>query len=149
METIQYSLKNTYSINIKKIISPNENTNINENVNGNTIRHISTLSSSIADNRCIPNTQNLKNNNKNNIFDNHCIKLYGNKTCILFYEDDYNIEVRLLDNIQNIIFDKIKENSLYKDIPNLLEKKYTVVIVKTVDNLSNTKDITDIHLPPT
>lgn len=146
METIQYSLKNTYSINIKKIISPNGNTNENENINST--RHRGILSSSIADNKCIPNTQNLKNNNKNNQFDNHCIKLYGSKTCILFYEDDYNIEVRLLDKIQNIIFDKIKENSLYKDIPNLLEKRYTVIIVKSVDNLSNTKDITDIHLPP-
>ncbi len=145
METIQYSLKNTYSINIKKIISLNENTNQNTNIQTTRQR---TLPTTLPDDRYIPNTQNLKNNNKNNTFDNQCIKLYGNKTCILFYEDDYNIEVRLLDKIQNFIFDKIKENSLYKDIPNLLEKRYTVVIVKTIDNLLNTKDITDIHLPP-
>jgi hypothetical protein len=141
METIQYSLKNTYSINIAKIISTqNENTNIEKKLDKNCFN--------LQDSLNIENT-NLINNNKNNIFDNHCIKLYGKKTCILFYEDNYNIEVRLLDKITNISFNKIKETSLYKDIPNLLENKYTVVIVKTIDSSSDTKEITDIHLPPT
>ena len=135
METIQYSLKNTYSINIAKIISQNENTHIQKN-----------LDKSCLNLQDILNVENT--NNKNNIFDNHCIKLYGKKTCILFYEDNYNIEVRLLDKITNISFNKIQETSLYKDIPDLLEQKYTVVIVKTIDSLSDKKEITDIHLPP-
>jgi hypothetical protein len=147
METIQYSLKNTnaYSININNIISKKLNVtsdNYQTQDKKNMNKEIKTLKEKI--------------NDSNNIFDKHCLNLYGLKTCILFYEDNYNIEVRLLDKINTCdnTFQKIKEDSLYKDIPFFLENKYTVIIVKNINSLYNkdnpfhTKEITDIHLPP-
>lgn len=138
METIQYSLKsvNTYSININNLIIKGQGQKQNKLKNHNSkVKATSTDAS----------TQ------QNNIFDNYCIKVYGKKTCILFYEDIYFnetqvIEVRFLDK-KNTQFKKIKENTLYKNIPLLLENKYTVVIVKSINDL-NKKEITDIHTPP-
>ena len=147
METIQYSLKNTnaYSININNIISKK----LNVTSDNYTIQDKKNITKEIK-------TLKEKINDSNNIFDQHCFNLYGLKTCILFYEDNYNIEVRLLDKINTYdnTFQKIKEDSLYKDIPFFLENKYTVVIVKNINSLYNkdnafdTKEITDIHLPP-
>jgi hypothetical protein len=157
METIQYSLKNTnaYSININNIISKklnvtSDNYTIQDKKNIN--KEIKTLKEKINEQKI----NEEKINDNNNIFDKHCLNLYGLKTCILFYEDNYNIEVRLLDKINTYdnTFQKIKEDSLYKDIPFFLENKYTVIIVKNINSLYNkdnpfdTKEITDIHLPP-
>ena len=141
METIQYSLKNTnnYSIDIKNFIPKSLSTN---NTNHN-------IKQDTSNKEIIENKSKI--NDINNIFDKHCLNLYGVKTCILFYEDNYNIEIRLLDkinkNINEIVkFEKIKQDSLYKHIPFFLEKRYTVVIIKNTSK--NQKEITDIHLPP-
>lgn len=148
METIQYSLKNTnnYSIDIKNFIPP-------KSLSTNNTNH--DIKQDILSNEDPNNKEILENKSKindiNNIFDKHCLNLYGVKTCILFYEDNYNIEIRLLDkinkNINEIVkFEKIKQDSLYKYIPFFLDKRYTVVIIKNTSK--NKKEITDIHLPP-
>jgi len=145
METIQYSLKsNTYSINIQNIIPKSLN-------NRNGIKEDITLNGNINNPEIIQNKSTTKINDINNIFDKHCLNLYGSKTCILFYENNSHIEVRLLDKINKnsneiIKFEKIKEDSLYKIIPFYLEKRYTVVIIKSTSQ--HKKEITDIHLPP-
>ena len=154
METIQYSLKsvNTYSININNLIIKGQGQKQNKLKNHNSkvkteIKYASTAASIAAS----TGTSTDASTQQNNIFDNYCIKVYGKKTCILFYEDIYFnetqvIEVRFLDK-KNTQFKKIKENTLYKNIPLLLENKYTVVIVKSINDL-NKKEITDIHTPP-
>ena len=127
METIQYQSslknKNTYSIGLNSII-----TNSTSNTN---------------------NTSET-----NNIFDKHCIDSYGKKTCILFYIDNDTVEVRLLDTLSQIKnkqitpFRIIKKESVFIEIPNFLQNKYTVIVVETIDSSINTKEITAIHLPP-
>jgi hypothetical protein len=147
METIQYSLNNTntYSINVTNIISKNHTLHeIKQDI-------IISKNKNTNNKEIIQNKSKAKINDINNIFDKHCLNLYGSKTCILFYENNYNIEVRLLDkidkNLNEIIkFEKIKEDALYKIIPFYLEKKYTVVIIKSTSQ--HKKEITDIHLPP-
>jgi hypothetical protein len=144
METIQYSLKNTnaYSINVTHIISKNTNHHF---------REIKEDKNKSQDKNKAQDKNEAKIDDTNNIFDKHCLNLYGSKTCILFYENNYNIEIRLLDKIDKHIneivkFEKIKEDSLYKIIPFYLEKKYTVIIIKSTSQYK--KEITDIHIPP-
>jgi hypothetical protein len=87
------------------------------------------------------------------IYDLHCNKMYGEKTCILFQIDDNKnkYEMRLIDKI------KIHENGIsytkkdqfYKIIPELLHDKYTVVIIEKIDDINNEKkyDIIAVHVP--
>lgn len=95
-------------------------------------------------NKNVNTEQKYKNTH---LFDKHCIELYGNKSCILFHIDLFNIEVRLLDCIKYNPVRYINKNSLYNEIPNLLKNNYTVILVEHVLN-TNTKEITSIHLPP-
>ena len=117
METVNYSLIND------KIYIIKTNDVFNKNVN---------------------TEQKYKNTH---LFDKHCIELYGNKSCILFHIDSFNIEVRLLDHIKYSPVRYINKNSLYNEIPNLLKNNYTVILVEHILN-TNTKEITSIHLPP-
>ena len=85
----------------------------------------------------------------NNIFDKHCLETYGNKTCILFELDDDTIEIRLLDKLYQLKLYQLKytgKNKLYIVIPSLLEKLYTVVLVKMIQK-TNAKEIVAIHFP--
>jgi|Laugrespbdmm15sn_2_1035079.scaffolds.fasta_scaffold00824_6 hypothetical protein len=133
METIQYSLKknSTYSIDLKSSI-------------------YTTLSSNEGKVQ-IPNKMllNKTSTKLNNIFDKHCLETYGNKTCILFELDDDTIEIRLLDKLYQLKLYQLKytgKNKLYIVIPSLLEKLYTVVLVKMIQK-TNAKEIVAIHFP--
>jgi len=126
METTTYSLNNKkFSIKIPNNIHIIENKSNNININ-------------------IRNKSNISNTN---LFDKYCMELYGYKTCILFYIDLNNIEVRLLDRINYDPVTYITKKTLYNEIPNLLKKNYTVILVEKLLN-SNTNEITTIHLPP-
>jgi hypothetical protein len=133
METIQYSLKknSTYSIDLKSSI-------------------YTTLSSNEGKVQ-IPNKMllNKTSTKLNNIFDKHCLETYGNKTCILFELDDDTIEIRLLDKLYQLKLYQLKytgKNKLYIVIPSLLEKLYTVALVKMIQK-TNAKEIVAIHFP--
>lgn len=121
METIEYSLNNEKKYIIKTYDKFNHTGSITQQ------KHINTHS-----------------------FDKHCIESYGNKSCILFHIDSFNIEVRLLDHIRynkNYPVRYINKNSLYNEIPNLLKNNYTVILVEYIIN-TRTTEITSIHLPP-
>ena len=85
----------------------------------------------------------LNKNNLYNKFDNHCVEVYGKRTCVLFYTNNEKIQIRLLDNRVYKYFDDIE---IYIKIPELLEKLYTVVVVDKIKK-TNSYEITAIHIP--
>lgn len=114
METIQYSLKDNISIDIRLALecSPKSNEN-SEKVY----------------------------KDKNNVFDNHCLEIYGKRTCILFQLSEDTYQARFLNkSIKKII----NKKSFYMIIPTLVEDAYTVVIVDSIDDQ---KEIIAIHSP--
>ena len=134
METANYSLNNDKKYIIKTYDKFNQRDNTEQKYNNTEQKYNNTR-------------QRYKNTH---LFDKHCIELYGNKTCILFHIDSFNIEVRLLDHIRynkNYPVRYINKNSLYNEIPNLIKNNYTVIIVEHILN-TNTTEITSIHLPP-
>ena len=122
METIQYSLNNSkdYSIDIRRtIVNSKQETYIDEHSD--------------------------KSKDSNNIFDEYCLNIYGEKTCIFFEIASDVFQVRFLDkNKTNRTYNNIKRSHFYVDIPKLVEKRYTVIIVENI-KFTNTKEIVAIH----
>lgn len=152
METVKYSLNNE-----KYIISHYnkfDKNNITEDTFNNTKQKINNniTEQNFNNNITEQKTNNIIEQNFNNtyLFDKHCIEFYGEKTCILFHLDLSTIEIRLLDKIkynkdyQTTYIDK---KLLYNEIPSLLKKNYTVVLIEYIPN-TKTNEITSIHLPP-
>jgi regulator of extracellular matrix RemA (YlzA/DUF370 family) len=145
METIQYSLNNI-SIDIRLAI---------ERSKGG-VRHKDEKKDPIECNIIHPHKSapplHLHENSrdKNDIFDKHCELTYGKRTCILFETDSDKFQVRFLNktgtNIQHTNI--IHRNSFYKEIPNLVEDAYTVVVVEQIENIGK-KEIVAIHSPCT
>lgn len=146
METVNYSLNNKTTYIIKTYDKYNQNNTKNEIKLNNTEINLNNAEITLNNSK----TNSKKKYNNTHLFDKHCIELYGDKTCILFHIDLFNIEVRLLDHIRYNKNDGVKyinKNSLYNEIPNLLKNNYTVVLVEYLLN-TNTYEITTIHLPP-
>jgi hypothetical protein len=120
METIQYSLNNNYNNNYNNIFS-NRSIQLNKN----------------------SKKESLSYDNVYNKFDNHCVEVYGKRTCVLFYTNNEKIQIRLLDNRVYKYFD---DTEIYIKIPELLEKLYTVVVVDKIKK-TNSYEITAIHIP--
>jgi hypothetical protein len=136
METIQYSLNNI-SIDIRLALQ-----------NSKAGTHQGTFQIQTPITPPLDKT-NDKNNNKDiikektDIFDKYCLDTYGNRTCILFETDTNKFEVRFLNKqSKNTIY----RNSFYKEIPNLVEDRYTVVVVENIQKI-NKKEIVAIHSP--
>lgn len=126
METIQYSLNNSkdYSIDIKRTI-------INSKQEPKYIHEYTDKSKDLY-----------------NIFDEYCLNIYGKKTCIFIEIASDVFQVRFLDkNKTNSTYNNIKRSQFYVDIPKLVEKTYTVIIVENI-KLTNTKEIVAIHSSP-
>jgi hypothetical protein len=69
--------------------------------------------------------------NRPNSFDAECIQRYGSQTCILYQTNDaQTYKLRQLDNVGS---DRIVDKTMfYELIPELLEKRYTVVVAELV-----------------
>jgi hypothetical protein len=131
METIQYSLNNSkdYSIDINRTIinSKQEKSKYVQEKLKYVHKH---------------------NEDSNNIFDEYCLNIYGKKTCIFFEIASDVFQVRFLDkNKTNSTYNNIKRSQFYVDIPTLVEKSYTVIIVENIP-FTNTKEIVAIHSSP-
>lgn len=133
METIQYSLKNKtdYSIDIGQALKYTQ-TKQNQKNNKNTIQ-----------NNLVIEESKRSDENKNAIFDKACLDIYGNRTCILFEISKDMFQLRFLDNNKNKIVNK---GEFYIQIPTLLEKLYTVIVVENIENLN--MEIVAIHSSP-
>jgi ethanolamine utilization protein EutA (predicted chaperonin) len=133
METIQYSLKNKtdYSIDIGQALKYTQ-TKQNQKNNKNTIQ-----------NNLVIEESKRSDDNKNAIFDKACLDIYGNRTCILFEISKDIFQLRFLDNTKNKIVNK---QEFYIQIPSLLEKSYTVIVVEKIEDLN--MEIVAIHSPP-
>lgn len=107
METIQYSLKDNISIDIRLALECSQK----------------------------------PNEDKNSIFDKHCLEIYGKRTCILFQLSEDTYQARFLNKLTKRIINK---KSFYMIIPSLVEDTYTVIIV---DNIDYKKEIVAIHSP--
>jgi hypothetical protein len=116
METIQYSLNNNYNN-----IFSNRSILLNKN----------------------SKKESLSYDNVYNKFDNHCVEVYGKRTCVLFYTNNERIQIRLLDNR---VYKYFNDSEIYIKIPELLEKLYTVVVVDKIKK-TNSYEITAIHIP--
>ena len=169
METIQYSLNNNYndifsnrSIRLNKNskqeslyndnnVFTNNNNNYNNNLNNGDLNNgdLNNYNLNNGDlnnynlNNGDLNNYNLNNGNLYNKFDEHCVEVYGKKTCILFYTNNERIQIRLLDNRVYKYFEDIE---MYIKIPELLERLYTVVVVDKIKK-TNSYEITAIHIP--
>ena len=73
----------------------------------------------IFSNRSILLNKNSKFDNLYNKFDNHCVEVYGKRTCVLFYTNNEKIQIRLLDNR---VYKYFADTEIYIKIPELLEK---------------------------
>jgi len=127
METIQYSLNNSkdYSIDINRTI-----------INSKQEKYVK------------EKYVHKHNEDSNNIFDEYCLNIYGKKTCIFFEIASDVFQVRFLDkNKTNHTYNNIKRSQFYVDIPKLVEKTYTVIIVENI-KFTNTKEIVAIHSSP-
>jgi hypothetical protein len=114
METIQYSLKDNISIDIRLALECSQKSN---------------------------DKTNEINQDKNCIFDTHCLEIYGKRTCILFQLSEDTYQARFLNKSTKKIINK---KSFYMIIPSLVEDAYTVVIV---DDIDYKKEIVAIHSP--
>ena len=136
METIQYSLKNNtdYSIDIRQALKYNQThqKNKNKNKNKNTIQ-----------NNLVIEESKINDDDKNAIFDKPCLDIYGNHTCIFFEISKDIFQLRFLDNNKNKI---VNRHEFYIQIPSLLEKSYTVIVVENIEDLN--MEIVAIHSPP-
>lgn len=133
METIQYSLKNKtdYSIDIGQALKYTQ-TKQNQKNNKNTIQ-----------NNLVIEESKRSDDNKNAIFDKACLDIYGHHTCIFFEISKDIFQLRFLDNTKNKI---INRQEFYIQIPSLLEKLYTVILVEKIEDLN--MEIVAIHSPP-
>jgi hypothetical protein len=117
METIQYSLKDNISIDIRFALE------------------------------CSRKIKEGKSNNlivdPNSIFDKHCFELYGEKTCILFELENNLYQLRYLNKNTT---KNINKNDFYIQIPTLVESSYTVVVVDNIKGIGK-KEIVAIHSP--
>ena len=147
METIQYSLKNSdytdLSIDLNNTISNSINNTISNTISNS-------ISNSIKDKKFTNiNRQENEIDTKvdyNNIFDKYCLDIYGEKTCIFFEISHDLFEMRFLD-VTDKNFNNIKRSNFYINIPKLVEKAYTVVIVENIQ-ITNIKEIVAIHSSP-
>ena len=154
MGTIRYSLNNTYNdifsnrsillnenIKLKSLSSNNNLFTNNGNLNNGNLNNGNLNNGNLYKGNL--NNGHLNNGNLYNIFDDHCIETYGNKTCILLYTNNEKIQIRLLDSH---IYKYFKDIEMYTKIPELLEKLYTVVVVDKIKK-TNSYEITAIHIP--
>ena len=151
METIQYSLKNNISIDIRLALKYNQTKPLNKN---NLVIEESKYNDNDNDNDSDNDNDNdnynynynkddYDNDDKNAIFDKPCLDIYGNRTCILFEISKDMFQLRFLDNNKNKMINKTE---FYIQIPTLLEKLYTVIVVENIENLN--MEIVAIHSPP-
>lgn len=78
-------------------------------------------------------------------FDQTCAKQYGGKTCIIVQIEQHkepSYQIRLLDKG---VTKNVTTELLATVIPDMLQYKYIVVVVKWVNNV--TRDITAVHYP--
>jgi hypothetical protein len=90
--------------------------------------------------------KNIQKNDCNNIFDKYCLDIYGEKTCIFFEIALDLFQIRFLDK-KNSTYSNINRSQFYVNIPKLVEKTYTVIIVENIP-FTNTKEIVAIHSSP-
>ena len=144
METIQYSLNNNYNdIFSNRSIRLNKNSKRDSLYNDNNVFTNNNNNNNYNLNNGDLNNYNLNNGNLYNKFDEHCVEVYGKKTCILFYTNNEKIQIRLLDNR---IYKYFEDTEMYTKIPELLERLYTVVVVDKIKK-TNSYEITAIHIP--
>jgi len=125
METIQYSLNNI-SIDIKLAIEYSEKQSIGKKEN-----HIQ-----------LPQITEIPKD-ENDIFDEHCLEIYGKKTCILIEIGKDTFQRRFLNNdLKN----NITRHQFSTEIPELIEKLYTVIIVEEIED-EGIREIVAIHSP--
>lgn len=150
METIQYSLKNDtdYSIDIHLALKYSQKKQRQKNKN--------VIQNNLVIEESKYNNNNNNNNNynynydddddkndKNAIFDKPCLDIYGDRTCILFEISKDMFQLRFLDKNNNKI---VNRTEFYIQIPTLLEKLYTVIVVENIEDLN--MEIVAIHSPP-
>lgn len=84
----------------------------------------------------------MRSDNYLESFDKTCEKDFGLKTCIIVEMDSENHQLRLLDKG---ITKEVRTELLARIIPDMLQYKYIVVVVKNVGR--DRKDITAVHYP--
>jgi hypothetical protein len=132
METIQYSLNNNISIDIQLYYS--EKNKYQENIAKNEI--------DIPD-QSVNNTRESPPIDTNDIFDEHCLEIYGNKTCIFIQIDNNTFQQRFLNSKPK---QNVKRLNFCTEIPALIEKSYTVVVVEEIED-EGIREIVAIHSP--
>ncbi|NBP13168.1 hypothetical protein EBU95_02085 [bacterium] len=75
-------------------------------------------------------------------FEQECLNRYGKKTCILIQCDEDKYELHDLDNTMRT-FLSVSKNLFFELIPQLVSKKYTVVIIDDIPGTGH--DITAVH----
>jgi hypothetical protein len=130
METIQYSLKNKtdYSIDIGQALKYTQTKQHQKNT---------------IQNNLVIEESKINDDEKNAIFDKPCLDIYGNRTCIFFEISKDIFQLRFLNNNKNRI---VNRKEFYIQIPSLLEKSYTVIVVENIEDLN--MEIVAIHSPP-
>lgn len=137
METIQYSLKNNISIDIRlalKYSQSRQRQKEKTQVQNNLV---------IQDPKLDDNSKETNKLDKNAIFDKPCLDIYGNRTCILFEISKDIFQLRFLDKTTN---KTVNRNEFYIQIPTLVEKLYTVIVVEKIE--TSNMEIVAIHSPP-
>ena len=153
METIQYSLKNNtdYSIDIRLALkySQAKQRQRDKNFIQNSLVIEETKTAEYTEQSEYNFSSKNTNNNyrdeddKNAIFDKPCLDIYGNRTCILFEISKDVFQLRFLDKNRNKM---VNRTEFYIQIPTLVEKLYTVIVVEKIENLN--MEIVAIHSPP-
>jgi hypothetical protein len=140
METIQYSLKNNISIDIRLALK------YSQTKKGQKDKLIKQSNNSINSKVHNDNIEN-ENNNNDEIFDKPLLDIYGNRTCILFEISKDVFQLRYLDNTINTT---VNRTEFYIQIPTLVEKLYTVIVVEKIiqDSNHSNMEIVAIHSPP-
>ena len=75
-------------------------------------------------------------------FEEECIKRYGKKTCILIQCEEDKYEMHALDDTSGN-FLSVSKNLFFELIPQLVSKRYTVVIIDDIPGSGH--DITAVH----
>lgn len=135
METIQYSLKNNISIDIRLALKYSQS------------RQRQKDKDIVIQDQIIDNSKDISKEtskiDKNAIFDKPCLDIYGNRTCILFEVSNDLFQLRFLDKNNN---KTVNRNEFYIQIPTLVEKLYTVIVVEKIE--TSNMEIVAIHSPP-
>jgi hypothetical protein len=140
METIQYSLNNI-SIDIRLALEYSENQCLKENKNTNNISQPAQFHDNLHTQPSLPIQNHPKD--ENDIFDEHCLEIYGKKTCILIEIGNKTFQQRFLNKDYKKI---ITKQQFSTEIPSLIEKSYTVVIVEEIED-EGIREIVAIHSP--